>query len=183
MAAKKRRKRAKIRCKGQLVGRKRLKKGTCKRSRCAGQMMGSTKSGKPKRRKKSVCLKASPKRTRRVAKKRKAPARKRSAAKRGVMSHGRRVYGAAAAAVRKKRARKGPAKRRASYGRREHYAKRRITHGGGGSSIGGMTAAQARVAHDEAQVIRDLKGLEHDIDRLQKDLRAAKPARRRRRSR
>lgn len=179
-AKKKKRAKKKIHCKGQLIGRKRLKKGTCKRSRCAGQMMGSSKGGKPKRRKKSVCLKSAPKRTRRVAKKRKAPARKRSAAKRGVMVKGVRVYGAAAKAVKKKRARKSPAKRRTIRGTGSHYARRRITHGGGGASIGGMSAAQARIAHDEAEVIRDLKGLEHDIDKLQRDLRAAKPARRRR---
>lgn len=185
MVTKKKRKkpRAKIHCKGQLAGRRRLKKGTCARSRCAGQMMGSTKGGKPKRRKKSVCLKAKPKRTRRAASKRKATARKRAVAKRGVVVRGRRVYGAAAKAVQKKRARKGPAKRtkrRNPTG--SAYAKRsRIAHGQHGSaSIGGMTAAQVRVAHDEAQVIRDLKGLEHDIDKLQRDLRAAKPARRRR---
>ena len=129
MAARKKRKKAKIVCRGMRRGKKMVKRGTCKRSRCAGQMMGSTKGGKPKRRKRSVCLKA--KRTRRAAPKRRKAAKravKRSVMRRGVKVGRKKVYGAAALAVAKKRARGGAKKKRARP-IRGHYGR---TIAGGG---------------------------------------------------
>lgn len=130
MATKKRKpKRKKKYCPGQFgPGGRRVKRGTCARTRCKGQMAGSTKGGRPKRRKTTTCLKP----------KRKKAARKRPAAKRrvarkrtkGVMSHGHMVYGAAAKAVKRKRARKGKsAPKRRSRAVRGHYG--RTISGGG----------------------------------------------------
>ena len=129
MAAKKRKRKKKY-CPGQFgPGGRRVKRGTCAKTRCKGQMAGSSKGGKPKRRKTTVCLK--PKR-KKVARKRPA-AKRRVARKRtkGVMSHGHMVYGAAAKAVKRKRARKGRAapKRRRERPVRGHYG--RTISGGG----------------------------------------------------
>lgn len=122
MAMKKRKKRY---CPGQFgPGGRRVKRGTCAKTRCKGQMAGSTKGGRPKRRKTTTCLKPkrrkAAKRPRRVAAKHKATRRTK-----GVMSHGHRVYGAAAKAVKRKRARKGHSPKR-----------RRAVHGVAGMSIG-----------------------------------------------
>ena len=136
MATKKRKpKRKKKYCPGQFgPGGRRVKRGTCARTRCKGQMAGSTKGGRPKRRKTTTCLKPKRKKTaRKRPATRRRPARKRT---KGVMSHGHMVYGAAAKAVKRKRARKGKApKRRASPKRRRERAVRghygRTISGGG----------------------------------------------------
>jgi len=131
MAAKKRSSKKKD-CRGRPCrGTGQFKKGggRVKRGNCAykGQMAGSTKGGRPKRRRSTECI-----RKRRKATAKKRPATKRTARKRtkGVMSHGHMVYGAAAKAVKRKRARKGAApKRRRERPVRGHYG--RTISGGG----------------------------------------------------
>lgn len=118
MATKKRKTRKKRYCPGQFgPGGRRVKRGTCARTRCKGQMAGSSKGGRPKRRKTTTCLK--PKRRKAVKRSQSHAKRKTTQRTKGVMSHGHRVYGAAAKAVKRKRARKdsAPKRHRAVHGR------------------------------------------------------------------
>lgn len=125
MATKRKSRKKKRYCPGQFgPGGRRVKKGTCARTRCAGQMNGSRKGGKPRRRKTTACLK--PKRRKAVRRPRRVSAKRKATRRtKGVMSRGHRVYGAAAKAVKRKRARKGHAPKR-----------HRAVHGVAGMSIG-----------------------------------------------
>lgn len=131
MATKRKSRKKKRYCPGQFgPGGRRVKRGTCAKTRCRGQMAGSTKGGKPKRRKTTTCLK--PKRRKAAKRPHAKHHAKRKATRRtkGVMSHGHRVYGAAAKAVKRKRARKGAPKRRRRgvYGRANMSINQAIHH-------------------------------------------------------